>query len=336
MTRRTVFTVAGQAVGRPRGFAARRCPRSPSPSRRSSTTPEETWEGVGALDDFTADTYAPGGDHDRRRHRRGRQDHRLRPPGQPESTSTRAPDELHRDLHPLRPPRLPGPLRPGRRQLHLPLPRRRLRLRGQGHRRPAGAPARPLPDPRRRRPASRSARATASPRDLEPVRARDPGEFTGGIWEYLYPPRPSTHRRRNDPSHAEAPAVPKRALEARKPGVEGGATAATAQRQRRRRQAAYRSARRRPPTSSAGSTSAPAPPASSPRCSSARCRRAPTGSTPWARRRCSPSSSRRSPASSWRCTTRRRRPRPTPRSPTSPTTSSWASSSAACTSGAPR
>jgi Rieske Fe-S protein len=28
--------------------------------------------------------------------------------------------------------------------------------------------------------------------DLEPVRARDPGEFTGGIWEYLYPPRPST------------------------------------------------------------------------------------------------------------------------------------------------
>ena len=28
--------------------------------------------------------------------------------------------------------------------------------------------------------------------DLDPVRARDPGEFTGGIWEYLYPPRPST------------------------------------------------------------------------------------------------------------------------------------------------
>ncbi len=28
--------------------------------------------------------------------------------------------------------------------------------------------------------------------DLEPVRSRDPGEFTGGIWEYLYPPRPTT------------------------------------------------------------------------------------------------------------------------------------------------
>ncbi len=27
---------------------------------------------------------------------------------------------------------------------------------------------------------------------LEPVRARDPGEFTGGVWNYLYPPRPST------------------------------------------------------------------------------------------------------------------------------------------------
>jgi menaquinol-cytochrome c reductase iron-sulfur subunit len=26
---------------------------------------------------------------------------------------------------------------------------------------------------------------------LDPVRTRDPGEFTGGVWEYLYPPRPS-------------------------------------------------------------------------------------------------------------------------------------------------
>jgi len=26
---------------------------------------------------------------------------------------------------------------------------------------------------------------------LKPVRARDPGEFTGGVWEYIYPPRPS-------------------------------------------------------------------------------------------------------------------------------------------------
>ena len=27
---------------------------------------------------------------------------------------------------------------------------------------------------------------------FDPVRARDPGEFTGGIWNILYPPRPST------------------------------------------------------------------------------------------------------------------------------------------------
>jgi menaquinol-cytochrome c reductase iron-sulfur subunit len=27
---------------------------------------------------------------------------------------------------------------------------------------------------------------------LEPVRYRDPGEFTGGIWNYIYPPRPDT------------------------------------------------------------------------------------------------------------------------------------------------
>jgi menaquinol-cytochrome c reductase iron-sulfur subunit len=27
---------------------------------------------------------------------------------------------------------------------------------------------------------------------LEPVRTRDPGEFTGGVWDYIYPPRPST------------------------------------------------------------------------------------------------------------------------------------------------
>ena len=27
--------------------------------------------------------------------------------------------------------------------------------------------------------------------DLDPVRARDPGEYTGGIWNVLYPPRPS-------------------------------------------------------------------------------------------------------------------------------------------------
>jgi menaquinol-cytochrome c reductase iron-sulfur subunit len=27
---------------------------------------------------------------------------------------------------------------------------------------------------------------------LDPVRYRDPGEFTGGVWNYIYPPRPDT------------------------------------------------------------------------------------------------------------------------------------------------
>jgi menaquinol-cytochrome c reductase iron-sulfur subunit len=27
---------------------------------------------------------------------------------------------------------------------------------------------------------------------LQPVRARDPAEFTGGVWNYIYPPRPDT------------------------------------------------------------------------------------------------------------------------------------------------
>ena len=46
--------------------------------------------------------------------------------------------------------------------LHLPVPRRRLRLPGQGRRRPAGAPARPLLHARRATARSRSGRATRS------------------------------------------------------------------------------------------------------------------------------------------------------------------------------
>lgn len=57
-----------------------------------------------------------------------------------------------------------------------------------------GPPVRPLDRFQTR---VRNGRVEIGPRysvtsQLEPVRARDPGEFTGGIWEYLYPPRPST------------------------------------------------------------------------------------------------------------------------------------------------
>ena len=92
----------------------------------------------------------PGRLHRNRGDRRRRQDDRLHP--QKLQGTRRGTRQIRRRLQPLRAPRLPGPLRRGRRQLHLPLPRRRLRLPGQADRRPAGAPARPLPDPRPRRP----------------------------------------------------------------------------------------------------------------------------------------------------------------------------------------
>jgi menaquinol-cytochrome c reductase iron-sulfur subunit len=58
-----------------------------------------------------------------------------------------------------------------------------------------GPPVRPLDRFQTR--VSKAGKVEIGPRysvtsQLEPVRARDPGEFTGGVWEYLYPPRPST------------------------------------------------------------------------------------------------------------------------------------------------
>ena len=151
---------------------------------------------------------------------------------------------------------------------------------------------------------------------------RDPAQPLDGIGQYLYPGRFSTPKQPMMPSSLQAllraPAEPPpsrrgREDQAARPG-QGGRDPA-------------------PPT---GSTSARRCPAACAGCCSARCRRGRTGSTRSARRRCSRSSRRRSPACSWRCTTRRRRPRPTSRRATSPTTSSSASSCAACTSGARR
>jgi Rieske Fe-S protein len=56
-----------------------------------------------------------------------------------------------------------------------------------------GPPVRPLDRFQTR---VQSGRVEVGPRysvtsQLDPVRTRDPGEFTGGIWNYLYPPRPS-------------------------------------------------------------------------------------------------------------------------------------------------
>ena len=62
---------------------------------------------------------------------------------------------VRRDLHPLRAPRLPGPLRAGVREVHLPVPRRRLRQGRQRRRRPARPSARPLLHKGRERPRAR-------------------------------------------------------------------------------------------------------------------------------------------------------------------------------------
>ena len=58
-----------------------------------------------------------------------------------------------------------------------------------------GPPVRPL-DRFQTRVSSDGQQVEVGPRfsvtsQLDPVRTRDPGEFTGGIWEYIYPPRPS-------------------------------------------------------------------------------------------------------------------------------------------------
>jgi Rieske Fe-S protein len=57
----------------------------------------------------------------------------------------------------------------------------------------AGPPVRPLDRFQTR---VRSNQVELGPRysvtsRLKPVRARDPGEYTGGVWNYLYPPRPT-------------------------------------------------------------------------------------------------------------------------------------------------
>ena len=149
MTRRNAFAVAGQALGGVAG-AAIVLPAIGFAARPAVRGGGRALAGRRPAADFTADTYRPVvitavegiGEAGKTTAyiRRGSKD------------LERTPSRVHRDLHPLRPPRLPGPLRRGRRQLHLPLPRRRLRLRGQADRRPAGAPARPLPDPGHERP----------------------------------------------------------------------------------------------------------------------------------------------------------------------------------------
>ena len=126
MTRRRAFTVAVQGLGGLAGAAI------VLPAVGFAVAPifhrgKERWEAVGPVGDFVEDTYRQVvftetegiGDAGKTTAYVRKGSERAR----------RGPERVRRDLQPLRPPRLPGALRRGRRQLHLPLPRRRLRLR---------------------------------------------------------------------------------------------------------------------------------------------------------------------------------------------------------------
>ncbi len=160
MTRRRAFTVAAQGLGGVAGAAII------LPAVGFAVAPifhrgKERWEACRPGQRLRRGHLSPGRLHRDRGDRRRRKDHRLRP--QELKGPGRGGRPGHRGLQSLRPPRLPGPLRRGRRELHLPLPRRRLRLPGQADRRPAGA-SRSTSSRRASAAArSRSARASASP-----------------------------------------------------------------------------------------------------------------------------------------------------------------------------
>jgi menaquinol-cytochrome c reductase iron-sulfur subunit len=188
MTRRGAFAVAGQAFGGV-AVAAVALPTIGFALAPIFDRPEETWEGVGTADDFTSDTYRQAvitvvegvGDTGKTTVyiRRGSTD------------LDESPDEF---------------VAISTRCAHLGCPVRFVQAAGnficpchggvydfQGQV-IGGPPVRPLDRFQTRVVGDE---LEVGPRysvtsQLEPVRARDPGEYTGGIWEYLYPPRPTT------------------------------------------------------------------------------------------------------------------------------------------------
>ncbi len=188
MTRRKVFTVAGQAVGGVAG-AVIILPALGFALAPIFDKPKETWQPVGSTDEFVPDTYrakvitiVPGiGEAGKSTVyvRQGSADLGENP-AEYVAISTRC--------------------------AHLGCPVRFVAAAGnficpchggvygfEGER-IGGPPVRPLDRFQTR---ITDGQVEIGPRfsvtsKLEPVRARDPGEFTGGIWNYLYPPRPST------------------------------------------------------------------------------------------------------------------------------------------------
>jgi menaquinol-cytochrome c reductase iron-sulfur subunit len=188
MTRRTVFAVAGQAAGGV-AVAAVALPVVGFAVAPIFDRPEESWEGVGAPDDFDAETYRQAvitivediGDT-----------------GKTTVYIRRGSPTLDEDPNEF--------IALSTRCAHAGCPVRFVKAAGNficpchggvydfEGKVIGGPPVRPLDRFQTR---VSGGQVEIGPRysvtsDLEPVRARDPGEFTGGIWEYLYPPRPTT------------------------------------------------------------------------------------------------------------------------------------------------
>ena len=196
MTRRKVFAVAGQALGGVAGAAI------VLPALGFAVAPifdreDETWQAVGTTDDFQPDTYKPRvitivqgiGEAGKSTVyvRRGSPDLELNK----ETGEMESPDQY---------------IAISTRCAHLGCPVRFVEAAGNficpchggvygfSGEVIGGPPVRPLDRFQTR---VVDGNVEIGPRfsvtsQLEPVRARDPGEFTGGVWEYLYPPRPST------------------------------------------------------------------------------------------------------------------------------------------------
>jgi menaquinol-cytochrome c reductase iron-sulfur subunit len=190
MTRRAVFTVGGQAAGAA-AIGIVTLPLLAFSVAPILETPEEVWEAVGSTDEFAPDVYRPviitirAG---------------IGEAGKTTAYVRAASEELGED------PEEEPFVALSTRCAHLGCPVRFVQAAGifscpcHGGAYDfeglviGGPPVRPLDRFQTR---VVDGQVEVGPRysvtgDLEPVRARDPGEFTGGIWEYLYPPRPST------------------------------------------------------------------------------------------------------------------------------------------------
>jgi Rieske Fe-S protein len=195
MTRRTAFTVGVQAVGGVAVLAVA------LPAVGFAVAPlfeeeAEPWQSVGPVSDFSPDTYRPVvltavegiGETGKTTAyvRQGNPDI----PGLPEGYEAESPNEF---------------IAISTRCAHLGCPVRFVQSAGNficpchggvygflGER-IGGPPVRPLDRFQTR---VTNGQVEVGPRfsvtnSFDPVRTRDPGEFTGGVWEYLYPPRPS-------------------------------------------------------------------------------------------------------------------------------------------------